>query len=293
MTIANIRCFNEAARCENFTQAARNLFMTQPAMSKQVALVEQEVGVPLFFRAGRGVKLTPSGRRLYESLKDLPGLTEQAVEEARALGRGFSGRLLIGMLEGQDINNVILPRLRDFGERYPELDVHLERNSFRNLRTGLANGHYDLIVTLSFELEQIENASSAIVLSQQGGFAINKNHSMAAWKNLTLDMLKGADFLAISPEESPNGYELLFKQCRLHGFEPMVTRTLSSLESLLLGVEAGMGVAMLDRNTRLEHNSEVRIVTIENSDYSHVVAVWHNENQNPAVANLGAALAGQ
>lgn len=291
MTLTNLRCFMEAARCENFTQAAKNLYISQPGLSKQVFQVENEVGTPLFFRVNRGVKLTPSGRYLYEQLKDVPEQVTRAVEHARAMGRGYSGKLLVGVLEGQEMNKIILSRLTVFNSNYPEMDVHLERNSFSNIRTGLQNGHYDLAITLSFELETIEDAVYKIIMSQRGAFAINRQHPKSGIENLNLGMLKNENFLSISPNESPNGYTLLLKQCANYGFAPKVIRQLSSLESLLLGVEAGMGIAMLDRNTRLEKNSEVRIVPIENSDYSHVVAVWNKNNKNPAVANLAKTLA--
>ena len=65
MTLSNIRYFVEVARCESITEAADNLYISQPGLSKQIALVENEIGVTLFYRTHRTVKLTPAGRYLY------------------------------------------------------------------------------------------------------------------------------------------------------------------------------------------------------------------------------------
>ncbi|MDD2534506.1 MAG: LysR substrate-binding domain-containing protein [Eubacteriales bacterium] len=128
------------------------------------------------------------------------------------------------------------------------------------------------------------------VLRQNGVIAINRNNPIANIQNLSMSMLADESFIAISPEESPNGYALLIEQCNAAGFMPRIVRTLNSLESLLLCVEAGLGVTMLDQNTRLEHNTEVRSIPIPNSAPSAVCAVWLETNRNPNIRQLVTAL---
>ncbi len=290
MTLACIRYFVEAARCENLTEAARRLYISQPALTKQIALMEQELGVQLFHRMKKRVHLTSAGQYLFEQFQDLPATTDRIIEYTRAIGRGAVGDLSIGILEGQEINHPILDRLHTFGQNMPSLDIRLERNSFSNLRNGLLNNHYDLIITLLFEIGSIPGSHYVEVLKQNGVIAINRNNPKANIKNLSLSMLSDENFIAISPEESPNGYDLLISQCNAVGFMPKIVRTLNSLESLLLCVEAGMGITMLDQNTRLEHNTEVRSIPIPNSAPSGVCAVWLETNRNPTIRQLVAEL---
>ena len=290
MTLTNIHYFVEAARHENFSEAAKNLFVSQPSLSKQIALMEKEVGTALFFRSNRRVRLTPAGRYLYEQLKDVYRLTEHALERARTIGRDIVGDISVGVLEAQEMNRVIMQRMHAFAGKHPELDIRLERASFSNLRRGLQNGYYDLIITISFEIDTIEGAQQEIILQSRGALAVNLNNPKSSIEDLTLDMLADEDFVAISPEESPNGYALMVKQCQVHGFTPRIVRELTSLESLLLCVEAGMGIAILDRNTRLEKDSAVRMIPIPDSDFSHVSAIWLDANRNPVVRRLAKAL---
>lgn len=290
MTLTRIRCFVEAARYENFTEAAQRLYISQPSLSKQIYLMEEELGVQLFYRIKRNVYLTPEGRYLYEELKPIPDVLGRAFETVSSMARRGAGSIMVGVLEGQEINSTILGRIKRFSEAYPQIDVQMERNGFRNLRAGVQNGHYDLIMTMSFEEENIPGIESRIIIPQRGAFAINRLNPKCEIPNLTLEMLADESFLSISAEESPKGHELLVKICRQRGFEPKIVRTLNSLESLILGVEAGLGIAMLDRNTRLEKNTEVRIVPVLGSDYAHVCAMLLQGNENRMVRALADAL---
>lgn len=290
MTLTHIRYFLEAARCENFTVAAQNLFVSQPSMSKQIALMEREVGTALFLRSNHKVQLTPAGRYLYEQLSALFPKTERAIERARLIGQGFSGNVTVGVLLAQELNKVIMRRTRAFTDRYPEVEVQFERASFSDLRHKLLTGAYDLIITMSFEVEYIPGAKHETILSSRGAIAISRDNPKAAIEGLTLDMLKDENFVLISEEESPNGYALSIDQCFKHGFKPRIARKLSSLESLLLCVETGVGIAILDRNTRLEKDSSVRIVPIPGSEPSNVSAIWLESNHNPLAERLAKAL---
>ena len=104
MNLTRIQYFVEVARRENFSQAAKALYVSQPNLSKQIALMEQELGFDLFRRVGKSVHLTQAGQYLYEQFKDLPERTAQAIAHAHALSRGDMGNLSVGVLEGQDVN---------------------------------------------------------------------------------------------------------------------------------------------------------------------------------------------
>ena len=284
MNLVRLQYFIEAARCQNFSLAAQNLYTSQPNLSKQIALLEQELGFPLFIRTKRSVRPTPAGQYLYETLKEVPSLLEEAFEHARVLSRAGEGSLSIGVLEGQEFNSLFLTRLNGISSLYPDLNIELERNSFRNLRSGLEKGNYDLIVTLDFDVEGLPEVEHKVLLPQTAAIAIHCGHPMAKKEKLSLSELKEEDFVVISPEESPVGYECFLQQCGEAGFTPRVVRQPRSLESLLLCVEAGLGIALLDPNTRLEHNSNIRTVPIPDSHVS-VALAWRKDAQAPHLEN--------
>jgi DNA-binding transcriptional LysR family regulator len=271
MNLTKIRYFVEVARCGNFTEAARRLYTAQPNVSKQIAQMEQELGFSLFIRTKRSVRLTPAGQLLYDNMKDLPEHLETLFTQARAISKRDETHLTIGILEGQEVNSILLTRLNLAQELY-HLDVEMERNSFSNLRSGLKTGHYDMIVTLDFDVEQEAEFAWQAIFTQPPAIAINRNHPLAGQERLDMPQLQDEDFVVISPQESPVGYERFISQCQKTGFTPHIVRQPRSLESLILCVEMGVGVALLDQNTRLGHSAAVRTVPISGKDMCVVVA---------------------
>ncbi len=285
MNLTKIRYFVEVARCGSFSEAARRLYTAQPNVSKQIAQMEQELDFPLFVRSRRTVRLTPAGRLLYEQLKDLPDQLEQLFTQARDLSRRQEQRLIIGILEGQEVSAPLLTRLSMAQERDPNLELELERNSFSNLRSGLKNGHYDMIVTLDFDVEQEEEFSTERIMVQPPAIAINRSHPLADREKLDMAQLREEDFVVISPQESPVGYARMMEQCRQAGFTPHIVRQPRSLESLILCVEMGMGVALLDQNTRLSHDSGVRTIPLPEADM-YVVAAYLKDDFRPVLQQV-------
>jgi len=284
MNLIKIRYFVEVARCGSFSEAARRLYTAQPNVSKQIAQMEQELAFPLFVRNKRTVRLTAAGQLLYDRLKDFPEELDALFEQARLLAQRENSSLSIGILEGQEVRPQLLARLGLVQELYPSLELNLERNSFAHLRNGLKAGHYDLIVTLDFDVEQEPEFDSRIIFPQAPAIAINRKHPLANQEMLDMAQLADEDFVVISPEESPVGYDRFIGQCQETGFTPRVVRQPRSLESLILCVEMGVGVALLDQYTRLT-NSNVRTFLIPGKDM-FVVAAFLKDDCRPVLQNV-------
>ena len=248
--------------------------------------MEQEVGFELFQRSGKRIQLTHAGEYLYGQLRDLPEHIERAVANAEVISRREAGSLSIGVLEGQDVNPFLSQRINKLREKDPKLLIEMERNSFRNLRQGLDRGAYDILFTMAFELEGRPEWDSVVLFQQPGAIVLSRAHPLAKKDHLSISDFRNEPFVAISREESPGGYELLMRQCGESGFVPNIVRETATLESLFLCVEMGMGVAILDRNTRLERNSSLRIIDIPESRAAGLVAAWRKDNHNPLIPAL-------
>lgn len=290
MNLMRIKYFVEVAKWGSFSKAAQTLYVSQPNLSRQIAMMEQEMGFELFQRSGKRIQLTRAGEYLYSQLRDLPEHIERAVANAEAISRREASSLSIGVLDGQDVNLFLSERINSLRKKDPKLLIEMERNSFRNLRQGLDRGAYDVLFTLEFELDGHPEWDSVMLFRQPGAIVISKAHPLAKRDNLSISDFKDEPFVAISREESPGGYELLIKQCGESGFVPNIVRETATTESLFLCVEMGMGVAMLDRNTRLERNTTLRIIDIPESRAAGLVAVWRKDNHNPLVPALIKAL---
>ena len=127
MTTQQIHFFLEAARCLNFTEAARNLYVTQPTLSKQIALMESELGIQLFYRRGRTVSLTSAGLLLRTELGKLEASLSVAIDHAQRIEKGADGHLSCCLLDVLDPTRFAFPAIRRFQTQYPA--VELDRKS--------------------------------------------------------------------------------------------------------------------------------------------------------------------
>jgi DNA-binding transcriptional LysR family regulator len=269
------------AKYLNFTEAAKNLYASQPSLSKQIAILEKEIGVELFYRTKRDVRLTAAGLVLLKEIGGVIDTIESAIDKAREPNLGENSTLTVGCLDAMD--TTFLPKIiKDFKGKYPGINLVLERHSFRALREKLINGALDIIFTLSFEIDNSLGIVSNIVHKGNGYIVMEASNPLANKKDLTLNDVKNEDFVIISRDESPKGFDGIVSLCKRHGFTPNIVKQLPNIESILLCVESGMGVALFDTNIRIQDNKNLRGFKIDDDSIS-VIMAWRKENMNTAI----------
>lgn len=283
MTVEKIRYFIEVARTGSLTQAARNLYVSQPNLSKQMAQMESECGFSLFRRTARSLELTAAGKVLFEQIQEVPQVVSEAIDKARMCSRRSENSLSIGVVEVQEIRRRLMPAVIAFTKTHPDVDVQLERNSFGKLRAGLHNGIYDVIITMHFDLEKTPEFEEMFLSESAPVIAVRKDAPLAERKSVSFGELRNEDFVLICSSETPNGEERFLGECAGFGFSPHIVRRPRSLESLLLCVEAGMGIALLDGNVAMDAASQVRLVPISDIPNVGFSAAWRRTEERALV----------
>lgn len=283
MTIEKIRYFIEVARSSSITQAAKNLYVSQPNLSKQIAQMEAECGFALFSRTKHRLELTEAGTALYEQLQNIPEIVDGAFAQAREISKRSALRLSIGVMELQEMSEMLMPAIAAFTKQYPNVDVNLDRTGFSKLRAGLDSGVYDMIVTMSFDAAEMPAYEELILCEPLPMIAVHKDTSLARRKSVSFRELKNESFVLISSKETPCGEQEFLKECARAGFTPKLVRRPSSLESLLLCVEANIGIALLDNNIRLDPSTPVRLVPVNDIPSICFSAVWSKKCENSAL----------
>jgi len=282
ITLLQIEYFIAVARHLNFTEAAKSLYVSQPSLSKQIAILEDEIGIQLFFRTKRDVRLTAAGMVL---LKEMGGVIEQienAIEKSKKPDLGENSTLTIGCLDAMDMRTFLPTIIKKFKEKYPNVNLILERHSFKVLREKLINKTLDVIFTLSFELDDSLGILSDVVHKGNGYIVIDKSNPLANRNDLTLSDIKDENFVIISRDESPKGFDSIISLCRKNGFTPKIVKQLPNIESLLLCVESGIGIALLDSNIRMHNSDNIKGFKIEDN-FIEVIMAWKKENMNTAI----------
>lgn len=282
ITLLQIEYFIAVARCLNFTDAAKSLYVSQPSLSKQIALLEKEIDVQLFNRSTRGVRLTPAGTVLYKELGNVLDTIHLAIEKAAQKDLGEEGFITVGCLDTIDTDNFLPSIMKKFKEEHQGINIIFERHSFKPLREKLMNGSLDVIFTLSFEIDDSLDIVYDNIFKSSSSIVMSKANPLSKMDKLTLDDIKNENFVTISRDESPKGFDCVTSLCKKYGFTPNIVKQLPNIESLLLCVESGLGITILDSKLR-RSNSNLKHFEIEN-DYMDVVMAWKKENMNPSVS---------
>lgn len=285
MTLNQLKYFIAVVRCLSFTEAAKSLFMTQPALSRQIQAMEAELGTQLFIRDKKTLKLTPGGSALYSKLPDFLRQYEEMMEDARNANRDFEGQLRIGFLDIYDASSLFPPVVEAFQRNHGGIRLTMERFSLGELPERLYEGKLDIICTYGFSLFDKPDLVTVNVQKFDSCVMFNKDHPLANKPDLTMDDLRQERFIQLGSEASQEGYQYIANLISRGGISPEV-QYVEKNDDVLLWVEMGCGIAVTSDRTVERHNPKVVIRELnmpEVKDHDITVA-WRRSNYNPAIA---------
>jgi DNA-binding transcriptional LysR family regulator len=241
MELQQLRYFREVAEREHVTRAAENLFVSQSAISRGVTQLEEELGVPLFYRQGRAVVLSPYGRSflehvtralsILESGKRL--LSEQTGKESGTVSLGFLHSLGIEMVPGL---------IKEYRRKHPRIQFTLlVQRSGEMLMKELVAGSIDLCLSVPGMFGQNDVRWSHL-LDEELLIALPQTHRLAARRTLNMRELSSEPFLALSPEHT---LRIIFdKVCADASFLPKIAFEGMDIATLRGLIGAGLGIGL-------------------------------------------------
>ena len=283
ISLLQIDSFLAVCKHLNFTEAAKSLYIAQPSLSKQIAAFENEIGVQLFLRNKRTVRLTAAGAVLYKELDNITKQIDDAIGKAREPNLGEDGTLVIGCLNGMDTTGFLPDVIERFAIDHPNVNLVFERHTFKDLRERVLNNTIDIMFTLSFEMDETLGLEWEELFSTNTEIFMSKKHPLAKEESLALKDLKDEKFVSISRETSPKGFESVIRLCEKHGFTPNIVKQLPNPESVLLCIEAGLGVFIFESTLNIQNEQNIKRFPIKD-DMISTVAAWKKENYNPAIS---------
>jgi DNA-binding transcriptional LysR family regulator len=242
-TLRQLRTFNEVARQQSFTAAAKALHLTQPAVSMQLRQLEHAAGLPLLEQTGRRVQLTEAGRELLRYAAGIATLLREAEDAMKALQGIGGGELSIAVTSTA---KYFAPQLlAEFRRSHPEVRLRLAVSNREAVVRELTENSVDLAVMgrppRGIETEAAPFASHPI------GIIASPSHPLAGRKRLPLERLAGETFII---RERGSGTRAAMEHVFAErGFRPRDVLEMSSNETIKQAVMAGMGVAFLSTHT--------------------------------------------
>lgn len=212
MNFNQISCFIHLAETLNFSETAKRMDLTQPAVTKIIKQLETELEASLFHRNTRGVSLTRAGTLFYDDMKDVLLKTNLTIERTRRQSQQDQQMLSIGFT-GTKFEELYLPRIiRRFRESAPETQVIL-RNFVLNQEThDLLTQKFNLVLTSNEEIGQQPNIRYAKVLDGRYVCVVPQDHPFADKPEISFEDLAGQTLILFNPSQSPYSLKKLQEQ---------------------------------------------------------------------------------
>jgi len=257
MELRHLRYFLAVAEALNFTKAAALLRVAQPALSRRVQDLEDEIGVDLLKRSPRGVVLTAEGKVFLDKTRQILKLADESVEQVRALARGEEGELHMGYTPAATVE-ILPPALAAFQKAFPRVKVLLHDFSEQELIDGLRNGRLELALMPRGAGPQSAGLEFETLRSYPICVAVAPTHRFARLKTITLGMVATEAMIGFNRKDYPEYYVGLDRIFGPLGIKPRVVVECDSSSSLITEIETGRGVAIA--SPVLRHASGKRLL---------------------------------
>ncbi len=270
----------------SFTKAAKKHFIAQTTMSRQIAILEEEIGFELFERNTIKVILTPAGQTYLEEVKDILKRYDMAVNKAALIAMEKKGILRIG--HAADLSQKCLAvALEVFQEKYKEVEITITQAAPGELIKKLQLGDVDIVAVFEQELEERKGINSLRFLETEVILGMSKNHPLAEKKEIDPIELEGETICVATKDNAPHLYEYSISCCRKDGYEPNVIEA-DSFDSQKLLAQLGKGIGMFpDTEFLYAFEPYLSYVKMKRTSHKYIIDLaWHIENKNQTLINF-------
>lgn len=280
MTLQQLKYFIEVAEIRNFTHAAEHVHTSQPTISRQIHMLEEELGYPLFIRNSKPLCLTETGRILYEGVKEAILQINNTLGMAEIASTGKAGLLSVAFQAGYFAEYMFISVIKELRESWATLQIKCNKMFSWEQIKGLKNGSIDIAIGLDFphwkeagfEVKRLKKVETLIVTSA--------THRLAGKTSLEYNDLCGETFYLTEP----NGYrvdELFQDHFCMDGVEQI---EVSSSEIAYFKVLSENGLTISNPyDPMLLNNPYYHYIPFDAGYQDSYVCAFNPKNINPAI----------
>ena len=260
MELRHLRYFSAVAESSNMSKASSLVNITQPALSRQIKDLEDELGVALFSRHSSGMKLTEGGQVFLRSSKKILAFAAAAVREANTVGKQLDIEFKVGF-DYDSISVSMFQALSDFGLNNLAVKLSLVELPPRTLLEHLRTGALDMAITETGVVDLTEEFEELVMQKKRLQILLNAQHKLASCSQVDLASLADEPLIVLRDKLIGNSKIRAIKACRRSGFEPPIVIECNTYAAMLGFVAAGRGYCLHPNNGDFSlYKSVVRIV---------------------------------
>jgi DNA-binding transcriptional LysR family regulator len=243
MELRHLRYFIAVASNLSFSEASRRLHVAQPAISQTILDLEEELGVKLLLRTGRGVELTAAGKAFFAEAKEVMLRADGASKAAQRASRGETGCLRIGFLPCA-AGPFIPALIKSYRKKFPNVDVQLRDMNTEQQLKAFEDGKIDIGFARPFSRERAKEFRTEVVYEDHLEIVLPAGHALAKKSVVDLKEVSGETFVEYYRRGSPALFGEVYATCRKAGFSPKAILEFEEMSSVILAVESGLGVSL-------------------------------------------------
>lgn len=286
MELRHLRYFVAVAESGGFTRAAQRLYVSQSALSEQIADLEAEIGVQLFDRSRLRASLTAPGTLFLKEARKVLAGADAAVHVARQTASGEMGEIRIGFFTGGV--GAGFPRLiQRFRQSHPQVKISLHEMIPALQWKALDEGRIDIALTRRLETPQHKRLQSEVLRKDSLYAVLPKNHPLAPGP-VDVRGLAQERFVLCARDTSPSLFDKVIELCSEAGYSPEIVNTANVWSSIVLLVQAGEGISILPANTlqELPKSGLVFCPLKQRTAQIDLVMAWSPERESTVLHHL-------
>ena len=281
--LIQVRCFVAVAEELHFGRAAARLNMTQPPLSRHIQVLERILGVELFHRSSRSVKLTAAGTAFLGEATRIVDMVDGAAATARAAAQGQQGSVALGFTAASGYS-FMPPFIRDVQKHLPEVGLLLREMVTTEQIEALLSGRIDL----GFLRPPVRRPELQSLRVQRERFIVCSHASVPdSERPKRFADFDGLPLIMYAPDKARYFHDLLTGLFAGAHAAPKLVQHLAQIHSIMMLVSAGLGFALVPEASARLHPDDVVFTPLEDAEpLVELHAVWRGGNDNPALAVL-------
>ena len=280
-TLQQLRILKAIATEKNFTRAAASLYISQPSLSKQIKILEENLDTILINRERNNISLTESGKIFLQYSERILILCEESCRALIDLKKGDRGNLKVGA--SQTIGTYLMPRiLALFAQNYPQIDLKVQVNSTRLIAKLVINRQIDLaIVGGEVPKELKQNLTIDHFVEDELNLIISNLNPFAKHQNIRKEDLYHLNFITLHSNSTIRKFvDNVLKQNNIETNQFNIIMQLNSIEAIKTAVSLGLGVSFVS-SSAIEKEIKLRtikILKIENITIARTLSIISNSD---------------
>lgn len=279
MNSLQLEYFFALAEYKNFSETARRLYVAQPAISKQIATLENELNMKLFSRIKGRVDLTEEGRIMLHAFQKMSTIFEKAKKDALQLTEATSNKFHIGFVEGADIGNLVVSSLQFLKQKFSDINIIPASYLHDEINKAIHENEINLALTIDYDIKDDQLVTRFPLYYFKQAIVVSTGHPLAQNTHLDYDLMRRQIFFATdvglrSTEHYCNilTHNLNIKQ------ENIVS--VPNIETLILNIESGLGIALLSETPRLKAQTNIKLFPLDNLPPIGFYATWKRSDSS-------------